>query len=99
MALTAGLVLSACLAITWICASWIMGSSLLAPVCALGAALVLGAALFGASQLGQRKARTQMSGLADRLWMALCDADARAKGEKPLTVDPEWTRGGNCAPS
>ncbi len=98
MALTAGLSVSGCLAITWICASWIMGASLVGPLCALAGALSLGAALFGASQLGQRKARTQMSGLRDRLWMALCDADARSRGEKPLTVDPAWTRGGKGAP-
>ncbi len=93
MALTAGLSLCGCLAITWICASWIMSTSLVGPLCALGGAMLLGAALFGASQLGQRKARAQMSGLADRLWMALCDAKARAAGEKPLTVDPAWTGG------
>ena len=98
MAFAAGLIVSGCLAITWICASWIMGASLLGPLSALGGAVLLGAALFGASQLGQRKARMQMSGLADRLWMALCDADARSRGEKPLTVKGEWTRGGKCAP-
>ncbi|MGH1344723.1 MAG: hypothetical protein ACRBN8_24400 [Nannocystales bacterium] len=98
MALTAGLCVSACLAITWICASWIMGTSLVGPLCALAGTALLGAALFGASQLGQRKAQAQMSGLADRLWMALCDAKARASGEKPMTVDPQWTRGRPSAP-
>lgn len=98
MAVAAGLSVSGCLAITWICASWIMHASLVVPLLALGAAMLLGALLFGASQLGQRKARAQMSALADRLWMALCDAKARAVGEEPLTVDPAWTRPGHGTP-
>lgn len=98
MALAAGLSVSGCLAVTWICASWIMGSSLVAPLTALGGAMLLGAALFGASQVGQRKAQAQMSGLADRLWMALCDAKARAAGDEPLTADPAWTAPGQRQP-
>lgn len=98
MAIAAGLSVCGCLAITWICASWIMGTSLLGPLTALGTALLLGGTLFGASQLGQRKARSQMDGLADRLWMALCKAKAQAAGEEPLTVDPAWTRPGHNGP-
>lgn len=98
MAIAAGLSVGTCLAITWICASWIMGASLVGPLIALGGGLLLGVALFGASQLGQRKARAQMGGLADRLWMALCDAKARAAGEEPLTVDPAWTARGQGTP-
>lgn len=94
MALAAGLSVAACLAITWICASWIMGTSLVQPLCALATAGMLGAALLGASHLGQRKARAQMSGLADRLWVALCRAKAAAAGEAPMTIDPAWARGG-----
>ncbi len=88
MAVAGALLVSACVAITWICASSIMGSSLVAPSVALGMILVLGGILFGASQFGQKMAADQMSGLAERLWIALCDANARAEGREPLMVDP-----------
>lgn len=87
MAIAGGLLVSACIAITWICASWILGWSLLGPFIALGVAGVLGAVLYAASQFGQRMAADQMGGLAERLWLALCDAKARAEGREPLMVD------------
>lgn len=93
MAIAAALAVSASVAITWICASWILGWSLVGPMIALGVALALGGGLYGASQFGQRMAADQMGGLAERLWLALCDAKARAEGKEPLTVDPAWTTG------
>lgn len=93
MAIAAGLTVSACVAITWICASWILGWSLVGPLIALAVAAALGGTLYGASQFGQRMAADQMGGLAERLWVALCDAKARAEGKEPLTVDPTWTTG------
>lgn len=89
MAVAAGLIVSACVAITWIAASVIMHLSLLGPIIALGVAVALGAVLYAASQFGQRMAADQMGGLAERLWLALCDAKARAEGTELLTVEPE----------
>jgi hypothetical protein len=88
MAVAGALLVGACVAVTWICASFILGTSLVVPSIALIVALVLGAVLFAASQFGQKMAADQMSGLAERLWIALCDANARAEGREPLMVDP-----------
>jgi len=91
MAIAAALVVSGSVAIAWICASWILGWSLLGPAVALGVAALLGATLYGASQFGQKMAADQMGGLAERLWLAMCDAKARAEGHAPLRVEREPT--------
>ena len=88
MAMAAALLVCGSVAVAWICASFILGWSLVGPFFAVGVAALLGAALYGASQLGQKMAADQMGGLAERLWLALCDAKARAEGHAPLRVEP-----------
>lgn len=91
MALGSALLVGACVTIAWMISSWILGWSLLGPGSALAGFLLLGGLLYGVSGLGQRMAADQMSALAERLWVALCDANARAQGREPFTVDPGWT--------
>lgn len=92
MAIAGALAVSGSVAIAWMCASWILGWSLVGPLIALGVAVLLGGTLWGASQFGQKMAADQMGGLAERLWLALCDAKARAEGQEPLMVDHEGDR-------
>lgn len=91
MAIGSALVVGACVAIAWMISSWILGWSLLVPSSALAGCLLLGGLLYGVSGFGQRMAADQMGALAERLWIALCDANARARGHEPFTVGPAWT--------
>ena len=98
MAMAGALVVSACVAVAWICASWILGRDLLPPIIALGVASSLGGALYAASQFGQRMATHQMGGLAERLWLASCDAKARAHDHLPLREPVEGRVEMPCRP-
>jgi hypothetical protein len=91
MALAGALLVGACVAIAWMIASWLLGWSVLVPGAALAGLLLLGGVLYGISGFGQRMAADQMGALAERLWLALCDANARAQGREPFTVEAAWT--------
>ncbi|MCR9160997.1 MAG: hypothetical protein ACE37F_11220 [Nannocystaceae bacterium] len=86
MAIGFVLLVGGCIATAWTLSSWLLGWSVLLPGAALGASLLLGGLLYAVAGLGQRMASDQMADLAERLWLALCDASARAAGREPLTV-------------
>ena len=91
MAIGGALLVGACIAVAWIISSWLLGWSTWVPGSALAGFLLLGGLLYAVSGMGQRMAADQMGALAERLWVALCDANARAQGREPFTVGAAWT--------